>query len=242
MTYNNITNIELDNLVKEHLPLVNVVAKNLTKKLATGVQFDDMFQAGSAGLLQAIRRFDGSSGVPFAIYARFRIKGSMLDELRTMDYVGKTERKRINNIKKKKIELEKAGDGHVSNKQIADSLEISINSFNNTKKIESMSSVVSYDTFVNEHNEDDGKYFVHGQPDFGDDTPEPNCIRQEHHDLFKRCIDQLPKQQKTIINFYYNDDLSGPVIAKKLNVSNSLVQEEKIRAEKKITEMMKPYV
>ncbi|MEK9765089.1 MAG: sigma-70 family RNA polymerase sigma factor, partial [Thalassolituus sp.] len=86
LVYSDVQNVNFDDLVREHAPLVKRIAHHLMGRLPDSVQVDDLIQAGMIGLLEAARKYDGGKGASFETYAGIRIRGAMLDEIRKGDW------------------------------------------------------------------------------------------------------------------------------------------------------------
>ncbi len=78
--------------VTEHLPLVRFIAARIASTIPASVELDDLMQTGTLGLIDAVRRYDPSKGIPFPAYARYRIRGAILDALRSLDWATRNQR------------------------------------------------------------------------------------------------------------------------------------------------------
>ena len=87
-------NSQKEALVRDCLPLVRRVALHVASRLPSQVELSDLTQAGFLGLLDAARKFDADKGVRFWTYAELRIKGSILDSLRALDWLPRSVRRR----------------------------------------------------------------------------------------------------------------------------------------------------
>ena len=81
-----------DQAVTENLPLVRYIAARIASTIPASVELDDLIQTGTLGLIDAVRRFDPSKGIPFPAYARYRIRGAILDALRALDWATRNQR------------------------------------------------------------------------------------------------------------------------------------------------------
>lgn len=81
-----------DQAVTESLPLVRFIAARIASTIPASVELDDLIQTGTLGLIDAVRRFDPSKGIPFPAYARYRIRGAILDALRALDWATRNQR------------------------------------------------------------------------------------------------------------------------------------------------------
>src|ERR1041385_7244867 len=115
-----------NDLVQQYLPLVTAILGRLAMTLPDHVDHDDLQSAGLVGLLQALRNYDPSSGNSFETYARVRIRGAMLDELRRMDWVPRTVHEKARRIQTAIAELEQKLNGPPTEAQVAKALNISV--------------------------------------------------------------------------------------------------------------------
>ena len=106
--YNDNKSIKIRNIIVEHnMPLVTYTAKRLRDRCCiTQTDLEDLVSYGTFGLIDAVEKFNFSKGFKFSTYATFRINGSILDELRKLDWVPRSVRKKINNIKRDILDLE----------------------------------------------------------------------------------------------------------------------------------------
>ncbi len=81
-----------DRVVTENLPLVRYIAARIASTIPASVELDDLIQTGTLGLIDAVRRYDASKGIPFPAYARYRIRGAILDSLRSLDWATRSQR------------------------------------------------------------------------------------------------------------------------------------------------------
>ena len=95
-----------DRLIMEHAPLVKYIAHRIAMRLPPQIDIDDLINSGVLGLMDAIEKFDPSKEVKFKTYAEIRVKGAILDELRSMDWIPRSIRKVINKLVNAYHELE----------------------------------------------------------------------------------------------------------------------------------------
>ena len=91
---------ERDEMIVNHLPLVRGIAKRIRDSIPVSVVFDDLFQVGVLGLIDAVDRYRPEMNVPFDLYAKFRVRGAILDSLRRLDTVSRDQRKRAKQIRR----------------------------------------------------------------------------------------------------------------------------------------------
>src|SRR5512145_1381357 len=121
------SNKELRNLLVEHyLPLVKYNGERIWARLPEGVELDDLVSAGIFGLMDAIDAFDMTRGVKFETYCVPRIRGAMLDELRTMDWVPRLVRSKASKLNEATKQLEARLGRHPTEAELAAQLELSV--------------------------------------------------------------------------------------------------------------------
>ena len=111
--------------IAQYLPLVRSVVNQLMTRLPPGVDRDDLTSAGVVGLIHASRQYDSSRGVPFEQYARIRIRGAVLDELRSIDPLSRTSRRDVNELHRAKEQLEALLGWAPSSDELASKMGIS---------------------------------------------------------------------------------------------------------------------
>src|ERR1700722_3152823 len=115
-----------DELVRKHLPLVKTVVGRLAMTLPPHVDLDDLYSVGVIGLLNAIRNFDESNGARFETYARIRIHGAVIDELRRMDCVSRTIRDKARKVQAVIAQLEQRDGKPPTEEEVARHLHLSL--------------------------------------------------------------------------------------------------------------------
>jgi len=115
--------------VDQYIPLVRRLAHHLIAKLPASVQIDDLIQAGLIGLMDAITRFEEGQGAQFETYASQRIRGSMLDELRSADWMPRGVRQAQRKIETATLKAEQKLGRSASEKEIADALGVSLDEY-----------------------------------------------------------------------------------------------------------------
>jgi RNA polymerase sigma factor for flagellar operon FliA len=118
-----------NDLVQQYLPLVSAILGRLAMTLPDHVDQDDLQSAGLVGLLQALRNYDPGSGNSFETYARVRVRGAMLDELRRMDWVPRTIHEKARKIQQTMAELEQKLGRSPTEAQVAKAMNLSVTDY-----------------------------------------------------------------------------------------------------------------
>ena len=126
-------------IIAEYLPYVNRIVNRIATHLPSTVDVDDLVNVGIIGLIQAIEGYDPSRDNKFMTYAVFRIKGAVLSELRSRDFLGRTTRKKIRSLEKAYLKLEQRLGREVKDEELAEEMEMDLDQFYQVKRMSSIS-------------------------------------------------------------------------------------------------------
>jgi RNA polymerase sigma factor for flagellar operon FliA len=212
-----------DEIVKKYLYLVKYVAGRVAIGLPPNVEFNDLVSYGILGLFDAIQKYDVSQGNKFETYAVSRIRGSIMDELRKLDWAPRLLRKKAREIEKKCKELEEKNGRIATDDELARSLKIS------TEELSSIYSDLNSTTFLSLDEvwqNDDGNKPISRLQTIEDSliTNQFTYVHQsEVKDLLASAINELPEKEKLVIVLYYYENLTLREIGEILDVSESRV-------------------
>jgi RNA polymerase sigma factor FliA len=212
-----------DEIVKKYLYLVKYVAGRVAIGLPPNVEFNDLVSYGILGLFDAIQKYDVSQGNKFETYAVSRIRGSIMDELRKLDWAPRLLRKKAREIEKKCKELEEKNGRIATDDELARSLKIS------TEELSSIYSDLNSTTFLSLDEvwqNDDGNKPISRLQTIEDSliTNQFTYVHQsEVKDLLATAINELPEKEKLVIVLYYYENLTLREIGEILDVSESRV-------------------
>lgn len=207
-------------LVECYLPLVKTVADRVASRLPKFVDFDDLMSAGIFGLLKAIENFDPERGTRFETYCRLRVKGSMLDELRSQDWIPREARNREARLLNAVSELKNGLGREPSDMEIASSLNISINELKDIILHVTISNIISLNvTEIDHYRGGNGVEQPNRMPLF-EAEPFEIAHKNEIVDLIYANLSQI---EKMIIMFYYHEGLTMKEIGEVLQISESRV-------------------
>jgi RNA polymerase sigma factor for flagellar operon FliA len=230
-------NIPLRNKLIEHfLPLVKHIAEKLKERLHPCIQLEDLVNAGVFGLIDAIQKFDLSRGVKFESYAYERIRGSMLDELRRIDWVPRLLRARQNQYEKAYYKLEKELNRPPTDQEIAKEMKIPLKELQELYREISMSSTIVslHQTFSN--SDDDSISELQIVEDKKAMKPANESIKK---DLTQYISKYLSEKERKILMMYYYDDLTLKEIGAVLGLSESRVCQIHSRTLSKLRSILK---
>ncbi len=212
-----------EDIVKKYLYLVKYVAGRVAISLPPNVEFNDLVSYGILGLFDAITKYDVSQGNKFETYAVSRIRGSIMDELRKLDWAPRLLRKRAREVEKKGKELEEKLGRLATDHEVAKALRISTDELNSIYSDLNSTAFLSLDEVWQN---DDGNKPISRLQTIEDSliTNQLNYVNQsEVKDILSNVIDDLPEKEKLVIVLYYYENLTLREIGEILDVSESRV-------------------
>ncbi|QNU68411.1 FliA/WhiG family RNA polymerase sigma factor [Ruminiclostridium herbifermentans] len=210
-----------DELIVQYAYLIKYVAGRLSIYFGSNVEFDDLVGYGAFGLIDAIEKFDISKGVKFETYASVRIRGSIIDSIRDLDWVPRSLRQKNKELEKVYAEIENEVGHSATDKEVADKLGISMEEFYKLLNDVNVSSMMSLEEFM-EQNYERGLEIV---SDSTDDKPEAALESVEIKEILIDAIDKLPEKEKAVITFYYFEELTLKEISAIMNVTESRISQ-----------------
>jgi RNA polymerase sigma factor for flagellar operon FliA len=218
-----ITNQELRNrLVEMYLPLVKYNGERIWARLPEGVELDDLVSAGVFGLMDAIDAFDLSRGVKFETYCVPRIRGAMLDELRTMDWVPRLVRSKASKLNEAVKTLEARLGRQPNENELAETMQISV------AELEKMildANAVNLISLNKKWYETDSYKDVREIDILEDKKGEDPTKRIQKNDLMRLVTKGLNRNERLIIILYYYEEFTMKEIGATLNLSESRVSQ-----------------
>jgi RNA polymerase sigma factor for flagellar operon FliA len=209
-------------LVEQYLPLVRSVLGRLAMNLPEHVDQDDLRSAGLLGLLQALRNFDPACGTSFETYARLRVRGSMLDELRRMDWVPRAVHEKARKIRDTMVRLEQALGRVAADAEVARALQLSSSEYAALLNEVRPATFVCLDAVCSTESGETSTW-SEMLPDPAEDGPVEQVSRNELKEIVLRRLTELPANQRKVVAFYYGEDLRLREIAEVLGVTESRV-------------------
>lgn len=207
-------------LIEAYFPLVQYLAERLVTTLPASVEVDDLVSMGTFGLIEAIDRFDLSRGIQFKTYCTSRIRGAILDNLRTNDWVPRLVRLRTNLVDKTLRRLYGQLGREPTDPEMADALGMSVQAYAELRKEASPTSVLSLTDESGDDPDGGGNRILDMVGDERGEDPNVNQQRRMVKDLLFR---QLSDKERVVLQGYYYDGLSMREIAGMLKLTESRV-------------------
>jgi RNA polymerase sigma factor for flagellar operon FliA len=212
-----------DRLILHYSPLVKFVAGRVAVGLPQNVDQSDLVSYGIFGLIDAIDKFDPSRGFKFETYAISRIKGAIIDELRSIDWVPRSVRAKARAIEKASSKLENELHRTPDESEIAAELGISQDELQHTLSQISMVGVVALDELLAAGDRSDGGSTLGDTiPDRGDDPMAAFEVEEMKH-ILAEAINRMPERERLVLTLYYYEGLTLAEIGEVLGVTESRV-------------------
>ena len=215
-----------DRLILMYAPIVKYVAGRLGSGLPAHVDEGDLVSYGLLGLISAIERYDPDRDVKFETYAIARIKGSILDELRALDWVPRSVRSRARQIERAMAELEAKLGRAPSDEELAKKVGISVEELEDSLTDISRSSIAALDElWTISGSGGDQVALIDTIEDTQGPEPQSAFAQTELREMVADAITSLPEREKLVITLYYYEDLTLREIGEVLGVTESRVSQ-----------------
>jgi len=219
-----------EELILKYSPLIKYVAGRLAMRLPPNISQDDLISSGVIGLMDAIEKFDSSKNIRFKTYAEFRIRGAMLDELRSLDWIPRSIRKLTTELEKTYGYLEKELNRPAEDKEVAEALGVSIEKFH--KLLDKTKSITFLDIEnirrrMPDDNENDLFDLI---ADDGKIDPFALLNKTEIKEILIKAINALPEKEKIVVSLYYYEDLTMREIGEIMGYTESRISQMHTKA------------
>lgn len=221
---NKLTPHQKDKLIMEYAPLIKFIAQKIAVRLPSNIELDDLISSGVIGLMDAIEKYDPTRDNKFKTYAEFRIRGSILDELRAQDWVPRSVRDKAKMLDRTIIELEADLGRSPTDEEAAEKLGMNMEEFYDLVNQVRPVSVLSIDdttTFSNV----DKKSILNLLEGCKLNNPFNQLNIKSVKDVVTQAIEDLPERQRLVLSLYYYEDLNLKEIGKILRVTESRVSQ-----------------
>ena len=220
-----ITPDDKERIILEYAPTIKYIAQRVAARLPPHIAIDDLINSGVIGLIDAIEKYDPTRDNTFKTYAEFRIRGAMLDELRSLDWVPRSVRQKETAIERAYVELERRLGRSAQDEEVAERLRIALVEFYDWLNQVRGVSLLSLEA--------PGLHAADGETvnlldlTAADDAQGPEQVVQARRlkELIAEAIDDLPYQEKVVISLYYYEELTMKEIGDVLNITESRVSQ-----------------
>jgi RNA polymerase sigma factor for flagellar operon FliA len=213
---------EQERVLLEHMPIVRFLARRIHERLPQHVDIEDLVSAGVVGLMDAFSKFDPTKKVQFRSYAQFRIRGAILDSLRTLDWSPR-ELRRKGRAVEEAIRVLTQRSGHAPEEaEVAAQMTLSLAEY---QQLLGDLKGLEIGTLHMERNEDSGEEELAYIPGHPEDDPLFHCLKGELKDRLSEAIANLPDRERLVMTLYYYEEMTMREIGLALGVVESRVSQ-----------------
>ena len=211
-----------EQLITEYLPYVKRIVHRLAMHLPSTIDIDDLMNVGVIGLIQAVDRYDPKRDNKFMTYAVFRIKGAVLSELRSRDFLSRSNRRKIRELENAYIKLEQKLGREVEDGEIASELGVDVDQVYRTKQLSSIS-FISFEE-LGYSSKDEKEKLMNFLVNNDEDALTLTRLKELKAAL-AQAIEALPEKEKLVVSLYYLDELTMKETGEVLGITESRVSQ-----------------
>ena len=232
---------EREAMIVGYAPLVKHIAGRMAMRIPSSIAFDELISAGCLGLIDAIDRFDPSKEVDLKTYAAYRIKGAILDELRSMDWYSRSMRKKIQQIEKALMSVESREGRPAQDWEIAEEIGIPLEDYYKLLSNIHGIGLFSLDEYIKDEDNDSLTKKSFQERILSDDDPSQNVVKNELKHCLARAIQTMSDKEQMIVSLYYYEDLTLKEIGHILELTESRICQIHTLALIKLKSKLKTY-
>jgi RNA polymerase sigma factor for flagellar operon FliA len=214
---------ERDRILIEQLPQVRYLARRIHDRLPRHVPLEDMVHAGVIGLIDALNKFDCSKQVQFGSYAKFRIRGAILDSLREMDWGPRELRRKARRVEEAQRKLSMDLSRAPTEAEVAAELNIELREFQ--RLLTELDGLEVGSLHLESPSDGKEENLCDYLPNAPEDTPFFRCMRSEMKELLARAVADLPEKEQEVLSLYYFEELTMKEVGAVLGVGESRVSQ-----------------
>jgi RNA polymerase sigma factor for flagellar operon FliA len=216
--YNEIGHPETrEKLIVACLPYVKSCAHQLSIYANPSQDVDDLVSAGIIGLMDALERYDPAKGASFKNYAKYRVRGSIMDEIRSMDWVPYSTREKARKIEKAMHEFQQNSSEEHDEEDIAKATGMSLEKYREALlEVNRMTLSMLKDTL---YDGDTSNISEQKLPR----TPEEELVLAEKEAILTKAIEHLPEKERLVVTLYYYEEMTMKEIGQSLEISESRI-------------------
>ncbi|MBI3803019.1 MAG: FliA/WhiG family RNA polymerase sigma factor [Nitrospirae bacterium] len=210
-----------EKVISEFAPIIRYLAHRLAFRLPPSLDVEDLVHAGVIGLLDAMGKYDPSREAQFRTYAEFRIRGAMLDEIRSLDWIPRSIREKIALFQKASEQLTRNLGRVPTEEELAGALRMDAAQYDAFLSQAKAVSLLRLDDFGLEEGEE--RRFIESLADTNAENPLFSLLAQRFREKLIQAIDHLPQKERQVISLYYFEELTMKEVGLVLKVTESRV-------------------
>ena len=214
-----------EQIVIEYSPMIKYVANRIALRLPPHIEVDDLISVGAIGLMDAIEKYDPTRGAKFKTYAEFRVRGSILDELRSLDWVPRSVRQKASNLDAVSSKLQSKLGRPPEDEEIAKEMGVTLEEFFNTLNETRNMPLLSLEDLGITRDSGDKQSLLDTLEGKGDHDPQTQMRLTELKTLIAEAIDSLPEKERLMVSLYYYEELTMKEIGEVLGITESRISQ-----------------
>lgn len=221
--FNKSDSLNREQTIMQYLPHVKRIVQRIAVHLPQSVEIDDLLNVGVIGLIQAIERYDPARDNKFMTYAAFRIRGAVLSELRSRDYISRTNRRKVRELEQTYLKLEQKKGRDVEDHEVIREMGLSSEQFHKIKQMSNVAIISLEEMGYSSDKKRDAlsEMFISNR----DEDALNMAGIKEVKAAIARTIEELPEKEKMVISLYYMDELTMKETGKVLGITESRVSQ-----------------
>ena len=205
--------------------MIKYVANRIALRLPPHIEVDDLISVGAIGLMDAIEKYDPSRGAKFKTYAEFRVRGSILDELRSLDWVPRSVRQKASNLDAVVSKLQSRLGRLPEDEEIAKEMGVTLEEFFDTLNETRNMPLLSLEDLGIARDSGDKQSLLDTLEGKGDVDPQTQMRLTELKNLIAAAIDSLPEKERLMVSLYYYEELTMKEIGEVLGITESRISQ-----------------
>jgi RNA polymerase sigma factor FliA len=233
-----------EHMVLQYAPLIKYIASRLALRLPSHIALEDLVSSGIIGLIDAVQKFDPSKNINFKTYAEFRIKGAMLDELRSLDWIPRSVRKKSHVVENAYGQLQRNLGRPAEAEEVADLLGMDLDDFHQLLDETKAVSVVA----LEESRKSLGSYAGYLEHELLETIQDDNARDSfasvhfaELQGIMVQAIEALPDKEKLLISLYYYEELTMKEIGQIMGYTESRISQLHTQAMYRLKHRLREY-
>lgn len=215
---------ERNELVMRELPQVYYVAARIRERLPKHVDIEDLVQAGVVGLLDACRNYDANKDAQFSTFAKYRIRGAILDSLRKLDWGSRNLRRKGREISSSTAKLEAQLGRHPSEEEIAAEMKMRVEELQGI--LTQLDGLFVVGQLANVAGDDVESFdLIESAPSTGRDNPFEICLEGEMKKELAEAVSRMSEREQLILSLYYYEELTMKEVSEVVGIAVSRVSQ-----------------
>lgn len=214
-----------DAIIHEYGPMIKYVANRIALRLPPHIEVDDLISVGVLGLMDAIEKYDPGRGAKFKTYAEFRVRGAILDELRSMDWVPRSVRQKAASVDAVVQKLQARLGRPPEDDEVAGEMGISLDQFFTTLNETQSMPLLSLEDLGIAKDSGERQSLLDCLAGKADTDPQTQIRLNELKGIIAKAIDTLPEKERLMISLYYYEELTMKEIGEVLSITESRVSQ-----------------